>query len=73
VTVGTSQFFLDERITNTVHASSPYASRGTRTTFNSNDGIYNSLTTAQKSALTLQTSQTSNGYSGVINLGVTVG
>ena len=40
---------------------------------NSTDGIYNGLTAAQKSALTLQTMHTTDGYSGVINLDVNVG
>ncbi len=66
----TSQFFFDESLTTTVHALSPYSSRGTRNTLNSNDNIYNSLSTAEKAALTLQTTSAGSGYSGVINLGV---
>jgi protocatechuate 3,4-dioxygenase beta subunit len=69
----TSQFFFDESVTSTVHALSPYASRGTRNTVNTTDGIYNSLPSAQKSALTLQASKTSDGYAGIITLGVQVG
>jgi protocatechuate 3,4-dioxygenase beta subunit len=70
----TSQFFFDETLTSTVHALSPYSSRGrTRDTLNTTDGIYNGLTAAQKPALTLQTSKTADGYAGVINLGVQVG
>jgi protocatechuate 3,4-dioxygenase beta subunit len=69
----TSQFFFDESLTSSVHAVSPYASRGTRNTVNTTDGIYNSLSSAQKSALTLQATRTSDGYSGVITLGVQVG
>ena len=69
----TSQFFLVESLTSTVHANSPYNSRGQRNTLNSTDGIYNSLSAAAKSALTLATSQTSNGFAGIINLGVAVG
>jgi protocatechuate 3,4-dioxygenase beta subunit len=69
----TSQFFMPESLTSVVHAQAPYASRGTRTTFNSTDGIYNSLTTAQKSALTLDAAATSEGYAGTINLDVSVG
>jgi hypothetical protein len=45
----------------------------TRYTLNTNDGIYNSLTSAQKSALTLATTTTADGYAGVINLDVSVG
>jgi len=56
-----------------IHAKAPYNTRGTRNTLNSTDGIYNSLSTAEKAALTLQTSATTDGYAGVINLGVKVG
>ncbi len=42
-------------------------------TRNANDGIYNSLSTNDKTGLTLQTSKTVDGYAGVINLGVNVG
>ena len=69
----TSQFFMPEPVTTIVHAQAPYASKGTRTVFNSTDGIYNSLTTAQKSALTLEAAATSAGYAGTINLDVSVG
>ena len=47
--------------------------RGARNTRNPNDGIYNSLSTNDKAALTLQASTTIGGYAGVINLGVKVG
>jgi protocatechuate 3,4-dioxygenase beta subunit len=69
----TSQFFLDETLTSTVHANTPYNTRGQRNTTNATDGIYNGLTTAQKSALTLATTKTADGYAGVINLDVSVG
>jgi protocatechuate 3,4-dioxygenase beta subunit len=69
----TSQFFFDDAFTDTVYAQSPYSSRGTRNTRNANDGIYNSLSTNDKAGLTLQTSKTTDGYAGVINLGVNVG
>jgi protocatechuate 3,4-dioxygenase beta subunit len=69
----TSQFFFDESLTSTVHATSPYNTRGTRDTRNTTDGIYNGLTTAQKSALTLSTTKTASGYSGIIDLTVNVG
>ncbi|HVS59182.1 MAG TPA: hypothetical protein VHE82_00670 [Gemmatimonadaceae bacterium] len=42
-------------------------------TGNANDGIYNSLSTNDKTGLMLQTSKTVDGYAGVINLGVNVG
>ncbi|MGQ0649193.1 MAG: intradiol ring-cleavage dioxygenase [Gemmatimonadaceae bacterium] len=69
----TSQFFFDETRTDAVHALSPYNSKGTRNVRNTTDNIYNSLSAAEKTALTLQTTRATDGYSGVINLGVAVG
>jgi protocatechuate 3,4-dioxygenase beta subunit len=69
----TSQFFMVESLTSAVHANAPYNTRGQRNTLNSTDGIYNSLSAAQKSALTLATTSTADGHAGVINLGVAVG
>lgn len=69
----TSQFFFDETLTDTVHALSPYSAKGRRNVVNTSDGIYNSLSSAEKAALTLQATKTSQGYNGVINLGVRVG
>jgi protocatechuate 3,4-dioxygenase beta subunit len=69
----TSQFFFDESLTDTVHALSPYSSKGRRNVVNTTDGIYNSLSSTEKTALTLQTTQSGDGYAGVINLGVSVG
>jgi len=68
----TSQFFFDDTLTDSVYTQSPYNTRGSRNTRNTNDGIYNSLSTTDKVGLTLQTSKTSDGYAGVINLGVNV-
>jgi protocatechuate 3,4-dioxygenase beta subunit len=68
----TSQFFFDDTLTDSVYTQSPYSSRPNRDTRNTNDGIYNSLSTNDKAGLTLQTSKTSDGYAGVINLGVNV-
>ena len=64
---------MNESITDTVHALSPYANNGRRDTLNTTGGIYNSLTSAQKSALTLQTTKSGDGYLGIISLGVSVG
>lgn len=50
-----------------------FGQRGARNTRNANDGIYNSPSSTDKTALTLQTSKTASGYAGVINLGVAVG
>jgi protocatechuate 3,4-dioxygenase beta subunit len=69
----TSQFFFNESLTDTVHALSPYSSKGRRNVVNTTDGIYNSLSSTEKTALTLQTTQSGDGYAGVINLGVSVG
>jgi len=66
----TSQFFFDESLTDTIHATSPYSTRGRRNTLNTTDNIYNRLSTSEQAALTLQTSAAASGYSGVINLGV---
>ena len=69
----TSQFFFNESLTDTVHAQSPYSSRGSRNTRNTTDGIYNSLSATEKAGLTLQATADGTGYAGVINLGVRVG
>ena len=66
----TSQFFFDDAFTDTVYASSPYSGRGTRSTRNASDGIYNGLSSSEKAALTLVTTPSGDGYGGVINLGV---
>lgn len=66
----TSQFFFPEGLTTTVHAQSPYSTKGTRDTLNTTDGIYNSLSAAQKAALTLSATPTTAGYSGIVNLTV---
>lgn len=61
----TSQLFFNETLTTTVFTASPYNTRGTRTTFNTGDGIY-----AQSSGQTLISLSGSNsaGYSGTFNL-----
>ena len=69
----TSQFFFDDTLTDSVYTLSPYSSRNSRDTRNASDGIYNSLSTNDRAGLTLQTSKTTDGYAGVINLGVNVG
>src|SRR5437867_3834946 len=69
----TSQFFFDDTLTDSVYTQSPYNTRGSRNTRNSNDGIYNSLSATQKTVLTLQTTKNSDGYSGIINLCYYVG
>jgi protocatechuate 3,4-dioxygenase beta subunit len=68
----TSQFFFDDSLTDSVYTQSPYSTRGSRDLRNANDGIYNSLSSTEKAGLTLQTSKTSDGYAGIISLGVNV-
>jgi len=69
----TSQFFFNDTLTDTIQAESPYNAKGQRDTRNASDGIYNSLSAAEKAILTLATSSTGGEYSGVINLAVAVG
>jgi len=69
----TSQFFFNDALTDSVYTLSPYSARGSRDTRNANDGIYNSLSPTDVAGLTLQTTKTTDGYAGVINLGVKVG
>jgi protocatechuate 3,4-dioxygenase beta subunit len=69
----TSQFFFDDALTDTIHAQSPYNQKGQRNVRNSSDGIYNSLSAAEKKVLTLATSSAGGVFSGVINLAVSVG
>lgn len=59
----TSQLFFDEARNDQVHAQPPYAARGQRNTFNSQDGIYNDL-------LLLDVSQTVEGYATTFNIGL---
>jgi protocatechuate 3,4-dioxygenase beta subunit len=68
----TSQFFFDDALTDSLYTASPYSSRGARNVRNTNDGIYRRLSATDKAGLTLQTSRTSDGYAGLISLGVDV-
>src|SRR5439155_3758336 len=43
-----TSLFFDDSLTDTVHALSPYSSKGSRDTRNTSDGIYNSLNAAHK-------------------------
>lgn len=65
----TSQLFFNDAQTTSIFAASPYNTRGTRTTFNSNDGIY-----SQSGGQTLMTLSGSNsaGYAGTFNLALDV-
>ncbi len=59
----TSQLFFDEALNDQVHAQPPYAARGKRNTFNSEDNIYNDL-------LLLDVSPTAEGYATTFNIGL---
>jgi protocatechuate 3,4-dioxygenase beta subunit len=64
----TSQFFFDDSFTDTVYAKAPYSSRGTRTTRNSNDGIYQ----GGGSQLILPVTASGDGYAATFTIGLTV-
>jgi protocatechuate 3,4-dioxygenase beta subunit len=59
----TSQLFFDEALNDQVLAQPPYAVRGRRNTFNSEDNIYNDL-------LRLNVSPTTEGYAATFNIGL---
>ncbi len=61
--VFTSQIFFDDALSTQVFTQAPYASKGTRNTFNSNDGIY------QEQLLTPAT-KTNDGYAATFNIGM---
>ena len=62
----TSQLYLDEAVTDKVHASEPYVSKGRRVTMNANDGIYKN----GGRELTLRLDEQANGYSGTFELAI---
>ncbi|MEX2301480.1 MAG: hypothetical protein WD733_11120 [Bryobacterales bacterium] len=62
-----SQLFFDDAVTDEVFTEAPYNTRGSRTTRNSNDNIYNGQT---RTLLTL--SETATGYEAAINVGVDI-
>lgn len=64
-TVLTSQVFFDEAVNSAINATSPYASRTGRDTFNSGDSIF-------KKSGVLTSAKLSQGYLGVTNLGVDI-
>jgi hypothetical protein len=69
----TSQFFFNEAVTDAVYVQAPYSARGQRDTRNSSDGIFNELSSSEKTVLTLSPAQNGSGYSGTIDLSVLVG
>jgi protocatechuate 3,4-dioxygenase beta subunit len=60
----TSQLFFDDSLTDQVHATEPYASKGQRTLRNSGDGIYN----GGGSQLVLDVTGTADGYAATFNI-----
>lgn len=64
----TSQLFFDDSITDQVYTGSPYNTRQTRDTLNATDSIYSGAGTASRGLVTL--AQTSDGWSGEVNIGV---
>lgn len=63
----TSQFFMDETITDQVHAQAPYTSKkGKRDTLNSTDSIYRN----GGSQLTLSLAKSGNGYAATFGIGL---
>ena len=62
----TSQWFFDDTLSDAVYASGPYASRGTRSTRNSNDNIYGS----NGDELLLTVTQDGQGYAANYDIGL---
>jgi protocatechuate 3,4-dioxygenase beta subunit len=60
----TSQLYFDEAMTDRVHASQPYASRGNGRTLNEQDGIFKN----GGRQLVLAVSEKSGGYAGAFNV-----
>ncbi|MDQ2934907.1 MAG: intradiol ring-cleavage dioxygenase [Chloroflexota bacterium] len=64
----TSQLFLDDSLTDTVHQRDPYASKGQRDTRNADDGIFGS----GGDQLSLNVRQAGDGYAATFEIGVQV-
>jgi len=60
----TSQLFFDDSLTDQVHATDPYVSKGQRTLRNSGDGIYN----GGGSQLVLEVTGTADGYAATFSI-----
>lgn len=65
--VHTGQLFFDDVVTDEAYRVSPYNKRGARDQRNTNDGIYRSGSGA---ASTLKPTETGNGYSAAMTMGV---
>ncbi|MCC6615244.1 MAG: intradiol ring-cleavage dioxygenase [Anaerolineae bacterium] len=64
----TSQFFFDEELTDVVHSKQPYASKGTRDTYNDTDNIYQSSDGLL--TLTLEPLEDEEGYTATFDIGL---
>jgi protocatechuate 3,4-dioxygenase beta subunit len=62
----TSQLFFDEALNDQAHSQEPYASKGTRDTLNSRDGIFDDQ-------LVLTVSETAQGYVANFDIGLQIG
>jgi len=65
----TSQLFFDDALTDRVHAELPYASKGERTLRNDGDRMY----LDGGSQMTLQATETAEGYGAVFDIGLQLG
>jgi protocatechuate 3,4-dioxygenase beta subunit len=61
----TSQWFMDDNVTDVVYSAAPYAAYGARNTRNNNDGIYNGSL-----LLALARDSANVGYVGTFNIGL---
>ena len=63
----TSQFFIDDALTDQVHSLSPYASKGQRDTRNANDNIFNG---GGNQLLLNLNGDTTKGFTTAMNIGL---
>jgi protocatechuate 3,4-dioxygenase beta subunit len=68
----TSQLFLDDALTDQVHALPPYAAKGRRPLRNADDFIYTSISRAERDALTLSVQPHAGGYLGAVDVAVRI-
>lgn len=67
-----TQIFFDDSLSDSVFTQTPYNSRGTRNTRNSNDGIYNSTGSNSSAVLIALSGSNSSGYSGSFGVGLSL-
>lgn len=71
----TSQFFIDDTLSDTVLANAPYNTRGTRQVRNANDSVYSAketdgTTVGSHLMLTLTKNSSGSGYTGTFSIGL---